>query len=503
MVALARTEYREYKNMKDNLTEINDRISFIKLLNAAVHKANEQHGKVALLLIHVNRMQRINTIYNYKIGDQVLKYIADKLFDAKRAQDFVGRLSGTTFGMCIVGVMNKGHAELAARKILRLLEIPLELEDNRIALDISISISLCPNHSSITSGLLKKAEAAMTLAREQGSDLVISEDYHTDDISEFWDIELGIEQAIVNSEFELYYQPKVSLRTGLPSGAEALIRWPHPDRGMIYPDIFIPVAEDHGHIKPMTSWILNVALRETGQWPDKWGKLSISVNIPPDLMDAELVDLTENALNIWHPENVTLVLEILERSFALTNESSFSLFQQLQDLGAQISIDDFGTGYSALSYFKSIPARELKIDRSFVMDMTTNSQNRAVVEFIIKLAHAFNMRVVAEGVEDVQTMGLLKQMGCDYIQGYILSKAMPHQQFLHWLQNYSLADQAYGKLYNCSTIHSASTPEINAASVQKNADDSVEAALEDEFDLASILPDSQEHPANKRNHSKE
>ncbi len=219
---------------------------------------------------------------------------------------------------------------------------------------------------------------------------------------------------------------------------------------MIFPDQFIPIAEDHGHIKPMTIWILNVALRESAQWSKKWGHLGLSVNIPPELMNNELVDLVENALNIWNPEDITLVLEILERSFALTNDDTFSTFEALQNLGTDISIDDFGTGYSALSYFKSIPAKELKIDKSFIQNLLEEKGNLDIVTFIIKLAHAFNMRIVAEGVEDTKTLTILKTFGCDYMQGYVAAKPMPHSQFIKWLEEYRIEDQPFSHLY-CET----------------------------------------------------
>ncbi len=433
--------------MNDPLTQINDRPSFMKVLGTSVLKSNENKTKLALLLINVNRLQRINEIHGYKTGDESLKYLAKKLNEAKRPQDSVGRLSGSTFGLILFPIMNKGHAQLAAHKILRLLEIPLEYDNRRVNLDVAIGMSLCPAHSSLSTGLLKKAEDAIKLAHLQEAKLCITEDFSNDQLTEFWDLELGIEEAIINSEFELYYQPKIALKTGLPSGAEALIRWPHPSRGMIYPDQFIPVAEDHGHIKAMTIWILNVALRESEQWTNQWGKMHLSVNIPPNLMNEELVDLVENALNIWSPENVTLVLEILERSFALSNDDSFSTFAALQNLGTEISIDDFGTGYSALAYFKSIPAKELKIDKSFISNMLKEQGDYDIVTFIIKLAHAFNMHIVAEGVEDAETLAALKALGCDYIQGYVCAKPMPHSEFLFWLENYKIEEQAFAYAY--------------------------------------------------------
>jgi len=188
--------------MNDPITDINDRHSFIKLLTSSVQKANESNTKLALLVISINRMQRINEIHDYKTGDSAIKYMAEKLQQAKRPQDSVGRLSGSTFALLLSPIMNKGHAQLAAHKIIRLLEEPFEHEKLRINLDISIGISICPSHSTLTSGLLKKAESALRLARMQEAKISITEDFARDEISEFWDIELGIEQAIINSEFK-------------------------------------------------------------------------------------------------------------------------------------------------------------------------------------------------------------------------------------------------------------------------------------------------------------
>jgi diguanylate cyclase (GGDEF)-like protein len=468
--------------MIDPITNINDRLSFIKQLSFSVQQSNENKAKLALLIISINRMHRINEIYDFKTGDAALNYLVEKLNEAKRTQDSIGRLSSSSFGLILSPIMNKGHAQLAAHKILRLLEAPLEYENHRVKLDISIGISICPSHSSLATGLLKKAEAALRLARIQEAQLSITEDFAQDEITEFWDIELGIEQAILKSEFQLYYQPKINLKTGLPSGSEALIRWPHPNRGMIYPDQFIPVAEDHGYIKPMTIWILNVALRESAQWTTKFGPLSLSVNIPPDLMNVELVDLVDNALNIWQPENITLVLEILERSFALTNDDTFSTFEALQNLGTDISIDDFGTGYSALSYFKSIPARELKIDKSFIQNLLDEQGNFDIVTFIIKLAHAFNMRIVAEGVEDIKTMKILKALGCDYMQGYIASKPMPHNEFIDYLEHYTIEKQAFSELYtsnqDIATIIEKNIIQINSKEDLEDLIDIIENSSE-------------------------
>jgi|GEM_PF-1593529 len=422
--------------MTDLITGLNDRQEFFKILHNNVIQANENNGKLALLVIQINRFQRINEVNGFDGGDAALHYVGQKLTEIKREQDHIARISDTKFALILNKILNKGHAQLAAHKVIRVLEVPLDYEDKQIKIGVSIGVSLCPSHSSVPMGLYKKSEEALKLAKLHEKSIGITPDDTGFEISDFWDIELGIEQALNESQFQLYYQPKLSLKTGKPIGAEALIRWPHPSRGMIRPDQFIPIAEQFHYIKPITIWILNVALRESSEWTEQWGPLSISANIPPELMDAELVDLVDNALNIWEPENITLVLEILERSFAETGEDSFVVFEALQKLGAEISIDDFGTGYSALSYFKSIPAKELKVDQSFVLKLLDEKGNFDIVKLIINLAHAFNMRVVAEGVEDYKSLMVLKELGCDYIQGYYLARPMPHKEFVQWLLDF-------------------------------------------------------------------
>jgi len=426
--------------MSDPITGLNDRQELFKILHKNVIDANEKNSRLALLLIQINRFQRINEVNGFEGGDAALKYVGEKLSEIKRDQDHIARISDTKFALILNKILNKGHAQLAAHKVIRVLEVPLDYEDKQIKISVTIGISLCPSHSSVAMGLYRKTEEALKLAKLHEKPIGITPDDTGFEISDFWDIELGIEQALNESQFQLYYQPKLSLKTGKPIGAEALIRWPHPSRGMIRPDQFIAIAEQFHYIKPITIWILNVALRESSEWTDQWGPLSISVNIPPELMDSELVDLVDNALNIWEPENITLVLEILERSFAETGEDSFVVFEALQNLGAEISIDDFGTGYSALSYFKSIPANELKVDQSFVLRLLDEKGNLDIVKLIINLAHAFNMRVVAEGVEDYISLKTLKELGCDYIQGYFLAKPMPHKEFVQWLLDFDGID---------------------------------------------------------------
>jgi len=217
-------------------------------------------------------------------------------------------------------------------------------------------------------------------------------------------------------------------------GAEALMVWPHRSRGMVSPSQFIPIAEKTGQIRPMTMWALNTALRHASNWNFP-GRIAVSVNVPAEMVGRDdLPDMVENALHLWGDPRVQLVLEITERSLVTDPDRSFRILSRIRELGARISIDDFGTGYSCLAYFKHIPADELKIDRSFVQGMTTDPANADIAALIIDLAHRFGLSVVAEGVEDAETFEMLRQRGCDVVQGHLFAKAMRMETFSQWLQ---------------------------------------------------------------------
>lgn len=424
--------------MEDKLTQLYDRETFFKVLAKHIVSVHDHKVKLALLVIDIDRFERINTLYGYSSGDFVLKYFAKLLFGVKRKQDYLARIGDNRFALILVNIMNTGHATLAAQKILRLLETPVEVNSNRLLIEATIGIALCPLHASKTTALLKESEKHLRLARQKNLLIGIAETATEDDeISEIWDIEIDIQAALQTQQLSIYYQPQISLKTGKPVGAEALLRWQHRTRGFISPAVFIPVAEKTGHIKPITSWIINSVLRHSTQWTKKWGQLSVSVNIPPELIfQLDLKDFVANAIKLWGNDNVILILEIIERSLVEDTNKSFKILKELQSMGIQISIDDFGTGYSSLAYFKTLPVNELKIDQSFIFDLVKNKANAKLVSLMIELAHTFEHKVVAEGIEDKVTYNTLKSMGCDIGQGYYMAKPMPEPEFLNWLETF-------------------------------------------------------------------
>jgi sensor c-di-GMP phosphodiesterase-like protein len=331
--------------------------------------------------------------------------------------------------------MNKGHAELAAQKLLRLLDVPFESEQMRIRITVTIGAALCPLHSSHPEYLLREAESCIPKARAAGMHVLFPPGGGgRETISEFWDIEIGLQGAVERGEMALNYQPKVRCSDAQPVGAEALMRWYSRMRGQVLPEVFIPVAERTGQIKPLTIWALNTALRQASEWSKILGKVSVAVNVPADLVrQHDLPELVENALRLWANENTELVLEITERSLVASPEHSFRILSAVRALGVKVSIDDFGTGYSCLAYFRDIPADELKIDKSFVAGLQKDPACADIANLIIDLAHRFGLSVVAEGVEDEPTLQFLRQHGCDVAQGHLFAPALPRNEFENWL----------------------------------------------------------------------
>ncbi|MCW8875299.1 MAG: bifunctional diguanylate cyclase/phosphodiesterase, partial [Gammaproteobacteria bacterium] len=381
---------------KDELTGLLDRKAFLKLLSGQVEDSNTYKSKLALLIVDINRFFRINNIFGYPAGDEILKKVALLLDNVIRDQDFVARIGDNRFALILDGVMNVGHAELAAHKILRLLQAPFVLGEQKIHVDVTIGISLCPLHASNPMFLLKECESVLHGAKEKNQKIGVSQTLEDEILSEHWDIELALDDALNNDEFLIYYQPKIALDSGGVVGVEALLRWNHSSRGFIPPNFFIPIAERMGHIKPITNWVFNTALRQGAEWTEKWGPLSISVNIPPDfILMPDLKGILSNALSLWGSDNILLTLEIVERSLVIEPEKSMAIMNELRDMDISISIDDFGTGYSSLSYFEKLPVDELKIDQSFVANVVESKSSQDLVRLIVELAHAFDMEVVA------------------------------------------------------------------------------------------------------------
>ncbi|GAB3101598.1 putative bifunctional diguanylate cyclase/phosphodiesterase [Lysobacter terrae] len=426
--------------LEDELTGLHNRRSFMALLRRHVGFANERKANLALVVLDIDGFARLNATHGYDFGDRALQHVAGQLRALIRAQDYAARIGDNRFALILSSVMNAGHAELAVQKLFRLLDLPFDGGTGRVRMTATVGIALCPQHATQAEFLLSQAEKSLELARATGQRWQFPPDSSDDPgLSEFWDLEIELDGAVQRGETYLVYQPKLRLSDLTTTGAEALMRWQHRTRGLISPAQFIPIAEQTGQIKNMTVWALNSALRHASEWKLPHQPFGVAVNVPPELVGQDdLPDLVENALSLWGTPDVELVLEITERSLVMDPRHSFRILSRIRDLGVKISIDDFGTGYSCLAYFKDIPADELKIDKSFVSGLLIDATCADITSLIIDLAHRFGLHVVAEGVEDEETLDALRARNCDVVQGHLFAKAMDGDEFARWLRQDAL-----------------------------------------------------------------
>lgn len=414
-----------------------DRKSLFSELDKFLESHRTDGKKLAILLINLNHFRKINIAYGFSSGDELLQQFSERLRKLARKNDYIARMGSSEFVLVLPEILNEGHAILAANKLLSSLDEPFELNLCKHKSTADMGVAIYPDHSEDMQGLLQKAEIALMDARKGIQPYSIYSNNSKEVDINAWDIEVELENAQDRDEFEIYFQPQISLQTGELFGAEALVRWNNKERGFVRPDIFIPLAEQTGQIHDITWWTINAALRLINDWPEKNSALKVAVNISTKvLLDPGLVDSVRSALQIWRIDHSRLTLEITESALMEDMSTSFIALDELKALGLNISIDDFGTGYSSMAYFKYIPADELKIDQSFVCYMLENSMDQHIVKTVTEMAHGFGIKVVAEGVENKETLDALNELGCDIAQGYYLAKPMPQEKFIVWLIDY-------------------------------------------------------------------
>jgi diguanylate cyclase (GGDEF)-like protein len=414
--------------------DIGSRESFFDRLRSSIEQQRERQGKLALLVINIRQFRQFNIAHGYAAGDLLLSRFFERLGELSRDNDHIARIGNSDFAMLLPQVLNEGHATLAAIKLLGSLDEPFMIDDQKIRLGASVGIALYPDHAVDADELAIKAETALNDTHQSVESYAVYSSEIQAQRAGRWDIESDLRQAVDQNQFELYFQPQIDMDNGELFGAEALIRWQNGERGFIRPEIFIPVAEQCGNIFEITRWTINAALWATKQWP---AKLKVAVNISTKtLAEPGLVETVENALSIYGVDHGRLTLEITESALLEDVSASVQSLQELRALGVNISIDDFGTGYSSMAYFKNIPANELKIDQSFVRYMLENKMDQHIVKTVIKMAQGFELKVVAEGIEDEMTFAALQQLGCDIAQGYHLARPMPQEAFVQWLDEF-------------------------------------------------------------------
>jgi diguanylate cyclase (GGDEF)-like protein len=417
----------------DALTGLPNRLVFEDKLLAAVGRADQARARLAVLFIDLDGFKPINDSFGHSSGDAVLRQVGDRLRRLSRSADTMARVGGDEFLMLLEGEVDEQSAAQVAARMLATLSEPYSIGSREVAVSCSIGIVFYPDGGAQPK-LIARADAAMYAAkRSGGACYCFFEPSMEADAHEQLDLQRDLRLALEKNELELFYQPKVDAHSGKVTAAEALLRWKHPTKGMIGPATFIPVAERFGLIGSLGNWVIEDACRQSRAWRDKGLRMRVAINLSAfQMRQDDLVERITTALARHRIDPSLLTCEITESVAMEDTRATQATFKRLGDAGVHLSIDDFGTGYSSLSYLRKLPAEELKIDRSFVMDIETSADARAVVDAVIHLAHALGLKVVAEGVETERQRDVLIQMGCDELQGYLFAKPMSARALLLW-----------------------------------------------------------------------
>jgi diguanylate cyclase (GGDEF)-like protein len=383
----------------------------------------------------LDHFKEINDTLGHPAGDQILIKVAQRLTGVLREGDTLTRLGGDEFAILLPQADNpRRTAERVAHKVLESLTSPFHYGDNELFLGASIGIAIYPEHGQDLNTLMSHADVAMYSCKNRDARYTFYERTLDTNIPQRLQLSAELRHALERNELELYYQPHVDIKQRQLVGAEALLRWRHPTRGLVGPDEFIPLAERSGLIKPMTDWVIETASAQCQAWRAQGRFLRVAVNVSgrvfQDPRFAERVDQVVSSNGI---RSGCLELEITESVLMSDIEHVSRTLHALSALGVSIAIDDFGTGYSSLAYLKQLPLHRLKIDKSFVLDMTRDDNDAIIARTIIDLAHNLGREVIAEGIEDAETWGLLERLGCDGAQGYFISRPMPLSRFNEWL----------------------------------------------------------------------
>ena len=420
----------------DNLTQLPTRLYFEDRLAAAATKADSKTGRLALLFIDLDGFKPVNDTYGHSVGDKVLEQVGQRLKALSRGRDVVARVGGDEFLLLLSNVNSDEAVAHVATRLIAGLSQAYVVDSREVIISCSVGIALYPDGCS-HGKLIARADAAMYSAkRSGGSNHCFYSPAMDADAERQFDLLRDLRKALHNTEMELFYQPKIDVKSGKITATEALLRWKHPTRGIILPNVFIPIAERFGLIVPIGNWVIEDACRQSRVWRDKGLRMRVAINLSAHQMrQDDIVERITEALERHRIHPSLLTCEITESAAMEDTKATQETFRRLGELGTHLSIDDFGTGYSSLSYLRKLPAEELKIDRSFIMDLEHSADARAVVDAVIKLAHALGLRVVAEGVENQRQQQILVDMACDELQGYLFAKPMSARALQLWAIN--------------------------------------------------------------------
>ncbi len=423
----------------DSLTKLPNRTLFMDRLSLALTRASRNGGQIGLLFIDLDNFKKVNDTLGHSAGDQLLQEAAERLTACVRETDTVARLGGDEFTIILPDLQKAHDVEQVVRQILDRLSTPYLIDGTEVFASGSVGITLFPDDGKDAETLLKNSDTAMYRAKYDGRNTFrfFTAKMNAEAL-ESVKLENQLRHAVDRGEFVLHYQPIIDLESGRVAGAEALLRWNHPVDGIVSPIKFIPLAEETGLIVPIGDWVFKAACEQIREWHDiGLNSLHVSVNLSPrQCREITFYETFEDTLRTTGADPNAVTLEITENLLMESdNDDAVTMLHKLRDQGVHLSLDDFGTGYSSLSYLKRFPFDVLKIDRSFVKDVATDPEDKALIEAMIAMAHGLNIKVVGEGAETREQVDFLRSRNCDAVQGYYFSKPIPADQFIDLARN--------------------------------------------------------------------
>ena len=428
-----------YQASYDSLTNLPNRALFHDRLKQSIHKSSRNNEKFALFFLDLDKFKDINDTYGHEHGDKLLVKVSKRLSSILREDDTLARLGGDEFIVIMNNLKEFHSASVLAQKIIDILEVPLEVEGEELFISCSIGISLYPQDSRNEMELLKFADIAMYRSKHDGRAT-----YHfyveemTQEVMMRANMQSKIREALDEKEFIVYYQPQYNIENNKLTGLEALVRWQDKTKGLVLPDKFIPFAEEFGMVVGINRQVMHMAMRQAKAWHNEglyFGRVSINISIE-QIEDKNFVGLVQSLLHATKCNPNWITLELTEGQIMKDPKTAIAILEQLNSLGIMIAVDDFGTGYSSLSYLKHLPIGELKIDRSFIMDIPGNEDDMAIVDSIIAISKSLKLDLIAEGVETQEQKEFLLAQGCKRVQGYLYARPMPSEEVSKLLGSY-------------------------------------------------------------------
>ena len=407
-------------------------------LQSHIDIGKQQGNNISLAIIKIQDLRYLEVNLGFHTLELISKSILARLWTISKNHQLAIQLSLDELLVIIPKTLNRGHLKIIAEKLSREIQSVIRIEQENIELTHYIGIASAENCNHNGDTLYKNALIALEKGKSNKVHNMVYQPDFTLELKRIWDLKKNIEVAIYDNQFELYFQPKIKLNNMSVCGAEALIRWNHPQQGLVSPMEFIPAAEQSGQIRAITDWVIKSAVQQLSEILKIYPDFRLSINISAGNLDSnDLIILLEDSLSIWDVPAQNLIVEVTETIIMGDAQSSLNQLDKIRDIGIGVSIDDFGTGYSSLAYFKRIPATELKIDKSFVDNLLSSAQDGHIVTLIILLAKRFNLNVVAEGVETNDILDEISRLECDYVQGYYFSKPLCYAEFMKWVESFS------------------------------------------------------------------